>query len=179
MMTIAASGGEAREVVGVVHPPYTGEQEDQFCGIFTPTICRRPWLSPSQLLLTSPQGETSMPTLVDISSSAISVASHPSARGVTILDCSEGLVVGTRSDPTTPPHLVLARSDQGSAMQFKPISSPQPVANLSWSSLLISPPPSPPLNLPFTAHYIGPESGEQSSTPLIGIAKNSGFSNPF
>ena len=168
MMTLAAPGEEAREVVGVIHPPYTGEQEDQFCGIFTPTICRRPWLSPSQLLLTSPQGETSMPTLVDISSSATSVASHPSARGVTILDCSEGLVVGTRSDPTTPPHLVLARSDEGAAMQFMPISSPQPVPSLSWSSLLISPPPSPPLNLPFTAHYIGPESGEQSSTPLIG-----------
>jgi len=167
MMTLAAPGGEAREVVGVVHPPYTGEQETQFCGIFTPTICRRPWLSPSQLLLTSPQGETSMPTLVDISSSATSVASHPSARGVTILDCSDGLVVGARSDPTTPPHLVLAQSDQGAGMQFKPISDPQPVASLSWSSILISPPPTPPLNLPFTAHYIGPESGEQSSTPLI------------
>merc|ERR1712037_580539 len=108
-----------------------------------------------------------MGTLVDISLPATSVASHPSARGVTILDCSEGLVVGARSDPTTPPHLVLARSEEGAAMQFMPISSPQPVPSLSWSSLLISPPPSPPLNLPFTAHYIGPESGEQSSTPLI------------
>jgi len=160
-------GGEAREVVGAVHPPYTGEQGDQFCGIFTPTICRRPWLSPSLLVLTSPQGETSMPTLVDISSSATTVASHPSARGVTVLDCSEGLVVGTKCDPTTPPHLVLARSDQGASMQFQPITAPEPVADLSWSSLLISPPPSPPLNLSYTAHYIGPESGEKNSIPLI------------
>ena len=109
-----------------------------------------------------------MPTLVDISSSATTVASHPSARGVTVLDCSEGLVVGTKCDPTTPPHLVLARSDQGASMQFQPIVAPEPVADLSWSSLLISPPPSPPLNLPYTAHYIGPESGEKNSTPLIG-----------
>jgi len=167
MMTLSNPGGEAREVVGAVHPPYTGEQGDQFCGIFTPTICRRPWLSPSLLVLTSPQGETSMPTLVDISSSATTVASHPSARGVTVLDCSEGLVVGTKCDPTTPPHLVLARSDQGASMQFQPIVAPEPVADLSWSSLLISPPPSPPLNLPYTAHYIGPESGEKNSTPLI------------
>jgi len=167
MMTLSNPGGEAREVVGAVHPPYTGEQGDQFCGIFTPTICRRPWFSPSMLVLTSPQGETSMPTLVDISSSATTVASHPSARGVTVLDCSEGLVVGTKCDPTTPPHLVLARSDQGASMQFQPIVAPEPVADLSWSSLLISPPPSPPLNLPYTAHYIGPESGEKNSTPLI------------
>ena len=109
-----------------------------------------------------------MSTLVDISSSATTVASHPSARGVTVLDCSEGLVVGTKCDPTTPPHLVLARSDQGASMQFQPIVAPEPVADLSWSSLLISPPPSPPLNLPYTAHYIGPESGEKNSTPLIG-----------
>merc|ERR1712212_452685 len=85
MMTLSKPEGEAREVVGAVHPPYTGEQGDQFCGIFSPTICRRPWLSPSLLVLTSPQGET-------------------------FLDCSEGLVVGAKCDPTTPPHLVLARS---------------------------------------------------------------------
>ena len=60
MMTLSSPGGESREVIGAVHPPYTGELGDQFCGIFTPTICRRPWLSPSLLVLTSPQGKFQM-----------------------------------------------------------------------------------------------------------------------
>jgi acylaminoacyl-peptidase len=164
-------GQEARQVVGETQPSYTGEDPEQFCGVFTPHICPRPWLSDTLLVVSCPQGETTLPLLVDLATSTASVASHPSARGVTVLDTRQGLVLGSRSDPVTPPHLVVARFDpeHPADLQFlAPLSTDCPsLPGTSWTSLLVSPPPCPPLHLPYTAHYVGPRTGEPASTPLI------------
>jgi acylaminoacyl-peptidase len=167
LMALAGPDDRARQVVGELHPAFTGADPAQFCGLFAPSIAPRPWLADSLLVLSCAQGETTLPVVVDLAKGAVAVAADPSARGVTVLDCRAGLVLGARSDPLTPPHLVLARWTEGAVLEFKPLAAPAPRPGV-WRGFTISPPPCPPLHLPYTAHYIGPEAGEPASTPLIG-----------
>ena len=89
----------------------------------------------------------------------------PSCHGVEILDVAGDLLVGRRSDPLTPPHLVLARAASDlAALTFSPVKpvSPCPVAGLAWRSFSFTPG-----NI-FTAHYVGPSAGAGAgSVPLI------------
>ena len=43
------------------------------------------------------QGETTLPLLVDLSATTATVSSKESCHGVTVLDCTEGIVLGARS----------------------------------------------------------------------------------
>ena len=95
----------------------------------------------------------------------MTVPGDPSCHGVEILDVAGDLLVGRRSDPLTPPHLVLARAASDlAALTFSPVQpvSPCPVAGLAWRSFSFTPG-----NI-FTAHYVGPSAGAGAgSVPLI------------
>ena len=47
--------------------------------------------------------------IVQIGSGNVKVPADPSCLGVTVTDVKDDVVIGIKSDPTTPPHLVFAR----------------------------------------------------------------------
>ena len=55
VMMLAGLEQEARTVVGEQQEHYTGVDPGQFCGVFTPSICPRPWLGENLLLFSCPQ----------------------------------------------------------------------------------------------------------------------------
>ena len=166
LMTVAGGGGAARELVAAQQPDWTGLDPAQFTGIFHPVAAPRPWLAAETLVLTCALGETTRPLLVDVVGGGVVVPSSPSCAGVQVLDCSHDLVLGVRSDPVTPPHLVAARVDPASpgSLEFVAVTEVPacPVPGLTWTSLTLH--PTGPPALPFTAHYFGPAAG---NTPLI------------
>jgi len=165
VMSLCSLDGKVTEVVSEQHPPYQGDQETQFCGIFTPHVARRCWLDIDQMVISCPQGETMRPLIIGLSDGSVVVPGHESCHGVVVTDVLDTLVVGVKSDPLTPPHLVVASLPAGPDMKFSPVSTPPacPVPGLTWSSLLITPTTGPPL--PYTAHYVGP--AQAPGTPLI------------
>eukprot|EP00092_Neocalanus_flemingeri_P040427 GFUD01044028.1.p1 GENE.GFUD01044028.1~~GFUD01044028.1.p1 ORF type:complete len:711 (-),score=264.14 GFUD01044028.1:62-2194(-) len=167
VMCLASLGGEVREVVSQQQPAYQGEESPHFCGVFNPAVAKRCWLDNEHMLISCPQGETMRPVIIGFSPASVVVPEHPSCQGVVVMDVVGDLVVGSKSDPLTPPHLVVARFTPGSSLVFTPVSppSPCPVPNQTWSSILVSPTTGPPLA--FTAHYIGPALALPSSVPLI------------
>jgi len=167
VMSLAKLGGEIAEAVSQIQEGFQGDGS-QFCGVFTPSVARRCWLGVGEkMVISCPQGETMRPVIIGFNGPTVEVPQHPSCQGVIVTDVVADLVVGIKSDPLTPPHIVLARFTTGSPLKFTPISAPSscPVPGLIWSSLMLSPitPPS----LPFTAHYIGPAQGPSASIPLI------------
>ena len=80
-----------------------------------------------------------------------------SCHGVEILDMVGGTILGRRSDPVTPWHLVLATVTSDTPLQdlvFSPVATvpPSPVPGLMWTSYNFQP-----SDNVFTAHYIGPK----------------------
>jgi len=165
VMSLDTLGGKVTEVVSERHPPYQGGDSAQFCGIFTPSIAKRCWLDNDHMVISCPQGETMRPVIIGMSDGSVVVPGDSSCHGVHVTDVLDNLVVGVKSDPLTPPHLVVANLPAGPDMKFRPVSPPPscPVPGLTWSSLLISPTTGP--ALPYTAHYVGPD--QTPDTPLI------------
>ena len=106
--------------------------------------------------LSGPQGETTRPMFINVETKEVTVPGDESCLGVEILDVTSDLIVGRRSDPLTPSHLVTARLTGLSSlaeMTFSEVKGPGPcpVPGLTWRSFSFNPG-----NI-FTAHYIGPE----------------------
>ena len=131
--------------------------------IYHPSICRRPWVNASTLAISGPQGQTMRPVFIDLNTGEVSVPGDESCLGVEILDVDSDIILGKKSDPLTPDHLVIANLKDVQSFQdlkFKPVSpSPCPVPGLTWKSLALRP------DQGFTAHYVGPESGQD--VPLV------------
>jgi len=165
LMSLGSLEGKVTEVVNEQHPPYQGGQDTQFCGLFTPHVARRCWLDVDHMVISCPQGETMRPVIVGLSDGSVVVPGDESCHGVVVTDVLDTLVVGVKSDPLTPPHLVAASLPAGPDMKFSPVSTPPPcpVPGLTWSSILITPTTGP--ALPYTAHYVGP--AQTPGTPLI------------
>jgi len=172
LMALDAIGGKPYQVVAEQHPPFEGDVS-KFVGLFAPNIPKRCWLDNDTLIVSCPQGETTCPVLVNISNKTVSVLASPCNLGVTILDVREDHVLGCRSDPLTPPHLVIAKKTASLDLQFVPVDSPSPspVPDLTWATILVSDPPTTDnpsaKSLPYTAHYVGPAQGAPGSVPLI------------
>ena len=107
------------------------------------------------------------PVIIGFSDANVVVPVDTSCQGVVVTDVKDNLVVGIKSDPLTPPYLVVAQLPAGADLKFSPVCPPPacPVPGLTWSSLLITPSTGP--ALPYTGHYIGPAQGGASSVPLI------------
>ena len=160
LMSLDSLGGNIREVVSHQQPEYPSP----FCGLFNPHFSLRCWISPQLLALSGPQGETMRPILINIATGEVTVPEDQSCQGVEILDVADGIILGRKSDPVTPTHLVVAKLSEGddqTGLNFRPVKTVPscPVPGLTWSSYSFTPG-----NI-FTAHYIGPKSGE--NVPLI------------
>merc|ERR1719244_474812 len=132
-MSLDNFGGKATEVVNEQHPPYQGDQETQFCGIFnmfTPRVARRCWLDPDHMVISCPQGETMRPVIIGLGDGSVLVPGDESCHGVVVTDVLDTLVVGVKSDPLTPPHLVVASLPAGPDMKFSPVSTPRACPDL-------------------------------------------------
>ena len=103
-----------------------------------------------------PQGETTRPMFINVETKEVTVPGDESCLGVEILDVTSDMILGRRSDPLTPAHLVTARLtglNSLAELTFKEVKSPVPcpVSGLTWRSFSFNPG-----NI-FTAHYIGPK----------------------
>merc|ERR1719474_496398 len=167
LMALDQLGGDIRQVVDSQQPTYQGNGQSEFCGLYRPDIPKNCWLNANSLIMSCPQGETIRPVIVQIGSGNVKVPANPSCLGVTVTDVKEDLVIGIKSDPTTPPHLVFARISMEQEFEFAPAFTVPacPVPDLTWSSLLLNPISEP--FIPFTAHYVGPTNTSSSSVPLI------------
>jgi len=162
LMCLDSPEATPREVVSHLQPEFSETPGQPFCGLFSPHCSPRCWLGDNTLVLSGAQGETMVPIFINIDSSEVTIPSSASCHGVEVLDVAGDLILGKRSDPLTPPHLVLARlTDSVADLQFSPAGKVAecPVPGLTWSTQNFRPD-----NI-FTAHYIGPRSGDL--VPLI------------
>lgn len=171
LMLLDKLSGTPVQVLSEQYPAYTGDTA-KFVGLFSPSIPARCWLDKERIILSCPQGETTCPVVVNLADKTVAVVGS----GVTVLDVHDGLVLGSASDPLTPPHLVIARV---SDLKFQPVSPsppPCPIPGLTWSTILVSDPPATDnpgaAKLAYTAHYVGPDTvdhgaGDKASVPLI------------
>jgi len=140
------------------------EARSAFAGLYHPSICRRPWVNATTLVISGPQGQTIRPVFVDLNTGEVSMPGDESCLGVEILDVDSDIILGKKSDPLTPDHLVIANLKDVQSLQdltFKAVRSPRPcpVPGLTWKSLALKPCQG------FTAHYVGPVSGQD--VPLV------------
>ena len=162
LMSLDQPGGTVREVVSHLQPEYGLAPGQPFTGLFSPHFSPRCWLDEQTLVVSGAQGETMVPIIININTGLVTVPSSPSCHGVEVLDVAGDLVLGKRSDPLTPPYLVVARlGDSLAELTFSPVGDvPEcPVPGLTWTSQQFNP------GHVFTAHYVGPRSGEE--VPLI------------
>ena len=142
-------------MVSHLQPEFSGTQDSVFCGLFSPSLSRRCWVSDEVLAVSCPQGETMRPVLINISSGEVTMPGHETCLNVEILDVHDNMILAKHSDPVTPPALVIASlSSSLSSLQFQQIKqsvSPCPVPGLTWRSFSFNPG-----NI-FTAHYVGPK----------------------
>ena len=155
-MLLDKLSGTPVQVLSEQYPAYTGDTA-KFVGLFSPSIPARCWLDKERIILSCPQGEITCPVVVNLADKTVAVVGS----GVTVLDVHDGLVLGSASDPLTPPHLAIARV---SDLKFQPVSPsppPCPVPGLTWSTILVSDPPATDnpgaAKLAYTAHYVGPD----------------------
>ena len=97
-----------------------------------------------------------VPIIIDIHTGLVTVPTSTSCYGVEVLDVVGDLILGRKSDPVTPPYLVIARAGADLAsLAFSPVGKvPEcPVPGLIWTSQHFHP-----ANI-FTAHYVGPRWG--------------------
>ena len=162
LMSLDQPGGTVREVVSHLQPEYGLAPGQPFCGLFSPHFAPRCWLDDQTLVVSGAQGETLVPIIININTGLVTVPPSPSCHGVEVLDVAGDLVLGKKSDPVTPPYLVVARlGDTLAELTFTAVGAvPEcPVPGLTWSSQQFNP------GHVFTAHYIGPRSGTE--VPLI------------
>ena len=162
LMTLDQPGGTVREVVSHLQPEYGLAPGQPFCGLFSPHFSPRCWLDDQTLVISGAQGETMVPIIININTGLVTVPSSPSCHGVEVLDVTADLILGKKSDPVTPPYLVVARlADSLTELTFTAVGAvPEcPVPGLTWSSQQFNP------GNVFTAHYVGPRSGAE--VPLI------------
>ena len=93
---------------------------------------------------------------INLETKEVTVPGDETCLSVEILDVYSDIILGRRSDPLTPGHLVTARLtglNSLAEMTFKEVKSPAPcpVLGLTWRSFSFNPG-----NI-FTAHYIGPK----------------------
>ena len=164
LMSCDSLGAEVKEVVSHNQPEFTIEARSPFTGLYHPSICLRPWVNDNTLAISGPQGETMRPMFVDLDTGHVTVPGDDSCLGVEILDVSSHLILGKRSDPLTPDHLVIANLKDLKGLQDLSFSEAKcqplcPVPGLTWKSFSFNP------GQIFTAHYVGPDSGQD--VPLI------------
>jgi len=164
LMSLSGLGAEITEVVSHQQPEIDLNSPTPFSGLFNPSMSLRCWLDNDTIVVSCPQGEITRPVFINITKKEITVPGDVSCQGVHILDVANNIILGSKSDPLTPPHLVVANVNEGTSLQelkFKPVktASPCPVPGLTWKSFNFAP------DHVFTAHYIGPKSGE--GVPLI------------
>lgn len=91
----------------------------------------------------------------------VEVLSGDSNKGVTVLDVHEGIILGSRSDPVTSSHLVIAKVSD-SSIQFSPVFPSSSIPEITWKSFIIKPEDS---SFPFAAFFVGPT--DRKEGPLI------------
>ena len=98
---------------------------------------------------------------VNCAKRTVEVLSDAANQGVTLLDVHEGILLGSRTDPVTPPHLVMARLTDF-PLRFQPVFPPSPIPDLLWKPFVIKPEDS---SFPFAAFFVGP--ADRKDGPLI------------
>ena len=94
-----------------------------------------------------------VPIFINIDTGVVTISSSTTSHGVEVLDVTGDIILGRKSDPVTPSHLVVARAvEDVSSLSFSPVGTVGecPVPGLTWSSQTFNP-----ANV-FTAHYVGP-----------------------
>jgi len=133
--------------------------------IFIPSICDRSWLDENSFLISCPMQQTPVPVLVNCKERKIDVLSGGN-EGVVVLDVHDGIVIASKSDPITPPHLVIARYEASQPLRFQPIFAQSSLENLEWSPLTITPDTGAEdgVNFPYKSFLVG---NKTQDSPLI------------
>jgi len=150
MMGLDSLDGEPYEIVSESCPAYssTGEEGDAAipCGIFAyadSIIAQNNfWVGDDHLLISLPRGQTTEPMLINCKERKMECLRLSNSRskvnaGVTVLNVCGDYVLGAKSDPATPPYLVIARIDKNCLldMEFLPVTTPLPLEQLKWGEL--------------------------------------------
>ena len=144
---------------------------DRFSGIYgaLPKHC---FVSPTEIIFSTPVVYTSHPVVVDIITGNVSVIDDASHLDVGFV--SDGTVVGTKSSTTLTPRIVIAKFDP-KAKALKPVvESPHEIVDKpgTFSRSFVHTPkeghPDPSFaSVKFTSVFTGPESAPNRSVPLI------------